>query len=115
MAVKYFILMVHSLFFVNLNECSKNPDTTKITVVGTAIVIKSHAAVRTDDSLLYYLDGISNWDEKYIGKRVKVTGKVVIREDPFGLRSTNPNITARPQPRLRDGIYIKKAKWRLVK
>jgi hypothetical protein len=105
--------MVHSLFSITLNKCSNNPDTTKITVVGTAIVIKSHAAVRTDDSLIYYLDGISNWDVKYKGKRVKVTG--IIKEfPPPVVKSPNPKITAPPQPRLRDGILIKKTNCRLV-
>ena len=106
--------MVHSLFSINLNQCSNNPDTTKITVVGTAIVNKHQAAVRTDDSLLYYLDGIDDWDVKYKGKRVKVTGKLFTLGPPV-TKSPNPEITARPVPRLRDGIYIKKAKWRLVK
>jgi len=105
--------MVHSLFAINLNKCSNNPDTTKITVVGTAIVIKHHAAVRTDDSLLYYLWGIWDWDVKYKGKRVKVTGKLFTLGPPV-TKNPDPDVTAIPQPRLRDGIYIKKAKWRLL-
>jgi len=104
--------MLHSLLSINLNQCSNNPDTTKITVVGTAIVIKHHAAVRTDDSLLYYLDGIWDWDLKYKGKRVKVTG--IIKEFPSTVKSNNPRINITPQPRLRDGILIKKTKCRLV-
>ncbi len=103
--------MVHSLLSVNLNQCSNNPDTTKITVVGTAIVIKNQAAVRTDDNLLYYLDGIWDWDVKYKGKRVKVTG--IIKEFP-PVKSKDPRIKMIPQPRLRDGVLIKKTKWRLV-
>lgn len=114
MAIKYFILMVHSLFSINLNQCSNNLGTTKITVVGTAIVNKHQAAVRTDDSRLYYLDGIDDWDVKYKGKRVKVTGKELKLAPPV-TKSPNPRITAFVQPRLRDGIILKKAKWRLVK
>jgi len=105
------LLNFHS---VDLNCCSNNRDTTKITVVGRAIFIKGHAAVRTDDSLLYYLDGIVDWDVKYKGKRVEVTGKLVKKEYAPFLKSPNPEITAIPQPRLRDGKYLKKAKWRLV-
>ena len=105
--------MLLTLFSVDLNKCSNNPDTTKITVVGTAIVNKHQAAVRTDDSLLYYLDGIDDWDVKYKGKRVKVTGKLLTLGPPV-TKSPDPRITAPPQPRLRDGIILKKAKWRLV-
>lgn len=114
MAIKYFILMLHSLLSVNLNQCSNNPDTAKITVVGTAIVIKHQAAVRTDDSLLYYLNGIDDWDVKYKGKRVKVTGKLFTPGPPV-IKNPNPTITIHPQPRLRDGIILKNAKWKLVK
>ena len=105
--------MLHSLFSINLNQCSNNRDTTKITVVGTAIVIKHQAAVRTDDSLLYYLDGIDDWNVKYKGKRVKVTGQLLTLGPPV-TKSPNPKITAPPQPRLRDGIILTKAKWRLA-
>ncbi len=109
--------MVHSLLSVNLNQCSNNPDTTKITVVGTAVDIKHHAAVLTDDSLLYYLDGIDHWDVKYMGKRVKVTGKLVATKVYPPAKNSNPNITPQPrlQPQLHDGIILKKAKWRLVR
>jgi uncharacterized protein YlxP (DUF503 family) len=113
MTIKYFILMMHSLFSINVNKCSNNQDATKITVVGIAIVIKHHAAVQTDDSLLYYLDGIDNWDVKYKGKRVKVTGKLVIQEY-HPIKSSNPEITVIAQPRLGNGRLITKPKWRLV-
>ena len=110
----YSISLLLTLFSGDLNKCNNNPNNRRITVVGTAIVIKHHAAVRTDDSLLYYLDGIWDWDVKYKGKRVKVTGKLVTKEYPPIGKSPYPEITARPVPRLRDGIILKKAKWRLV-
>jgi hypothetical protein len=109
----YSISMLLIFFSVDLNKCSNNPDTAKITAVGTAIVIKHQAAVRTDDSLLYYLDGIDDWDVKYKGKRVKVTGKLLTL-GPSVIKNPNPTITIHPQPRLRDGIILTKAKWRLV-
>lgn len=108
--------MAHSLFSINMNQYSNDLHPAKITVVGTAVDIKHHAAVLTDDSLLYYLDGIDHWDAKYMGKRVKVTGKLVERKEyPPIVKSPNPEITAYPQPRLSDGKLIKKAKWKLVK
>jgi hypothetical protein len=109
----YLMSMLLTYHSVDLNNCSKERDTTKITVVGRAIVIKNHAAVRTDDSLLYYLDGIWDWDVKYKGKRVKVTGKLLPIVPPL-LKSPYPGINITPQPRLRDGRYLKKAKWRLM-
>ena len=105
--------MLLSFHSVDLNNCNSSPNGHRITVVGTAIVLKHQAAVRTDDSLLYYLDGIDDWDVKYKGKRVKVTG--IIKEfGPPVLKSPDSRITAPPQPRLRDGILIKKTKCRLV-
>ncbi len=113
MSIQYFILITHSLFAIDFNECSHNRDSTKVTVIGTAIVIKNQAAVLTDDSLLYYLDGIGNWDVKYKGKRVKVTGRLVTLNDPV-LKHPDPDITISLQPRLRDGMIIKMIKVRLV-
>lgn len=114
MEIKYFILMLHSLIFVNLNQCKNDTGAKKITVIGTALVIKHHAAVRTDDSLLYYLHGIDDWDAKYKGKKVKVTGKLMTLPPPV-TKNPNPLITAAVQPQVRDGEYLKKAKWKLVK
>ena len=98
---------------IDLNKNSNNSDTTKITVIGKAIVNKNQAAVLTDDSLLYYLDGIHNWDVKYKGEKVKVTGELKIPPPPVR-KNPDPNITIIPQPRFRDGETIKNAKWKLV-
>ena len=115
MTLLKFILITHSVFSLNLNRCSTSEDSTKISVIGTAVVIKSHAAVKTDDSLIYYLDGITKWDEKYLGNRVKVVGKKFSKDKLVVLKSPNPKIKARPQPHLRDGFYLRNAKWKLIK
>ena len=114
MTIKYFILMVHSFFSPNLYTCVNNQDTSKLTVVGIAIVNKAQAAVRTEDSVLYYLYGVDDWDVKFKGKKVKVTGEVMTLGEPV-TKSPNPAILAPPQPYLRDGVYLIKAKWKLVK
>jgi len=103
--------MLHSFFSVSLNNCSDNRDTT-ITVVGRTFVNKFQAAVKTDDSLVYYLEGIYGWDEKYLGKRVKVKGKLLPILPPQVLI---PGSYHTRQPRLRDGRFLKKAKWKLIK
>jgi hypothetical protein len=107
------LLVFHS---IGLNKCNDNPDAPKITVVGEAFNMKHRAGVQTDDRRKYYLDGIESWELKYVGKRVKVTGKLFPREDytPPIPKITDTSIRMTPQPRVRDGDTIKKAKWRLV-
>lgn len=105
--------MLHSFFSVSLDNYSDNQDTT-ITIVGRAFVNKYRAAVKTDDSLIYYLEGIYSWKEKYMGKRVKVKGTLVPIVPPV-LKIPGSNGEQTLQPRLRDGRYLKKAKWRLIK
>lgn len=89
------------------------PKGKKIRIIGRAIIVKNYAAVRTDDSLVYYLDRIPRWDEKYEGKRIKVTGKLIIvkYEKP---KITDTVVTALPQVRLGTWKIIKKPKWSLV-
>ena len=113
MELKYFILLVHSLIFVNFNQCGNNTRANKIAVIGTAIVHKNQAAVVADNGSRYYLMGESDWDVKYKGRKVKVKGTLVTLGPP-ATKSPNPLITAPPQPRLRDGKHIEKAKWKLV-
>ena len=86
----------------------------RITIVGTAVVMKNDAAVRTDDNDLYYLDGIFDWDDEFLGKRVKVTGKLVIKEYEIE-KVTDSVIKVRPQQRLGTWKIIMKSKWSLVK
>ncbi len=107
------ILTLLPFFSVDLNKCNNNPNERRITVIGTAIVIKNDAVVRTDDSLLYYLDGIYYWDDEYLGKRVKVTGKLFIKEY-HEKKKTNTEITAIGQHDYGTRKVIKKPKWSLV-
>jgi uncharacterized membrane protein YcgQ (UPF0703/DUF1980 family) len=109
----YSISILLTFFSVDLNKCSDNPNKHRITVVGTAIVIKNDAVVRTDDSLLYYLDGIYYWDDEYLGKRVKVTGKLFIQKY-HEKKNTNTEITAIGQQDYGTRKLIKKPKWSLV-
>ncbi len=115
MAIKIFlILMLLPSFSVDLKKCNNNPNERRITVIGTAIVIKNDAAVRTDDSILYYLDGIYDWNDEFLGKRVKATGKLFIKEY-HEKKNADPEITAIPQRHYGSRKIIKKPKWSLVK
>lgn len=78
------------------------------------MVYKHQAGIETEDGRRYYLKGIDDWDAKYKGKKVKVTGKLTTLPPPV-TKSPYPEITASPQPRVRDGEYLEKAKWKLVK
>jgi hypothetical protein len=108
----YSISMLLTFLSVDLNKCRSNPGENEIIVVGTALVLKHHAAVRTDDSILYVLDGIDDWKDKYLGKRVKVTGELLIKEYEYTER--NDSIKIIPQEDYSTQRIIKKPKWSLV-
>ena len=102
-----------SFFSVDFNKCSNNSKESKITVVGKALVLKNNAFVLTDDSLKYFLDGVYDWDEKYLSKRIKVTGKLVIEKYEYQ-KSKDTIVTAIPQQRYGVWRIIKKPRWTLV-
>jgi hypothetical protein len=114
MEVKYLILIVHSFILVGLNQCRSEKGAKKISVIGTAMVYKHHAGIETEDGRRYYLQGIDDWGAKYKGKKVKVTGKLITLPPPV-IKNPNPAIKASVQPKVRDGEYLKNAKWRLIK
>jgi len=109
----FYISSILTLLSFDLKKCCHCVIEKRITVIGTAIVLKNDAAVRTDNNLLYYLDGINDWDKEYLGKKVMVTGKLIVKKYHFH-KSSNPEITAIPQQRLGTWNIIKKAKWSLV-
>jgi hypothetical protein len=50
-----------------------------ITIIGNAENEKAGAAVISkDDGKRYHVDGLASWDEKIVGKPVKVTGKLLV-------------------------------------
>lgn len=115
MLVKSYSLSILITFFsLDLSNGYNYQLNHKITVIGTAVVMKHDAAVRTDDNLLYYLNGLNEWDDKIRGKRIKVTGRLVIKKYE-SKKSANPNITAIPQQRLDVWKIIMKPEWSLVK
>jgi hypothetical protein len=107
------ISMLFSFLSVDLNKCKNNPGENEMTVVGTALVLKHTAAVRTDDSILYILDGIDDWKDKYLGKRVKVAGELVIKK--YEYTEGNDSIKILTQERRGTWRIIEKPKWSLVK
>ncbi len=55
-------------------------DSQRITIFGKAMDAKAGAIVISDDNGFYYLDGVDYWDKKFYGKKVKVTGILVIEK-----------------------------------
>ena len=80
----------------------------RITVIGKAENSKAEAVVVTDSGP-YFLDGVYGWDEKFEGKTVKVTGKLVIKT--YKKQSTPERLI---QERVGTIRYLIKAKWSLV-
>jgi len=50
----------------------------KITITGTAENSKAYAVVITSDGP-YFIPHLSHWNDHYLGKKVKVTGRLVIK------------------------------------
>ena len=69
-------------FSCNASKLSNNNINKRITVVGTALEDKGGATVITDtpQRRKYFIDGLDEWNKKYYGKKVKVTGILVIEK-----------------------------------
>ncbi len=109
LAKLYLISMVAAFFSADLDTYNKKG---RITVVGKAIEVKHDAMVQTDDGRRYSLDGVYEWGDEYYGKRVKVTGKLIIKQYPR--ESITDSISMIPQQRIGTWRIIKKPKWSLV-
>jgi len=81
-----------------------------IVIIGTAWNAKAGAVVVTNKEAVYYVDGLDLWDKKFYGKKVKVTGKLVLVNHPKR-RKDEPLV----QEMEGTQRIIKKAKWELVK
>jgi hypothetical protein len=101
-------------FLFELTNCNANRDKSRFTVVGTAVSVKNDPAIRSNDSVFYYLEGIRDWPAEYLGRKVKVTGRLVVRNKPESGSATDSLITAIPQINYGKRNIIETPKWRLV-
>lgn len=114
MLSRVFLITTCAVFFsLDMTRCQVDSNKRRIVVVGRAIVLKHDAAVRTDDSLLYYLDGVDDWDDKFKGHRVRVTGKLVVKDYPL-VMNPDTTFTAIPQQRRGRWKILEKPRWSLV-
>lgn len=98
------------LYFLTLFSCI---ETSKddIVVIGNAENAKAGAIViAKDDKKIYYIEGLSYWDNKTVGKLVKVSGKLLIEK-------TEPRKEGEEIKQQIVGVKrtIQKPKWELVK
>ena len=69
----YSYLLLIGLWYSNLEN-------QRITVTGKAMNAKLGAVVESDKGV-YYLNGVTSWDKEFYEKQVKVTGRLVIKEN----------------------------------
>ena len=80
-----------------------------IVVTGKAVNGMGGAIVVRDNGKPYYLEGLDHWTRKFYGKKVRVTGTLVIIHTP------TTDEKGRPQQVIGEQWLIKKPKWALVK
>ena len=80
----------------------------KITIIGIAVEATDGAIVKTDRDK-YFLDGLCECDDKYYGKKVKITGRLII--EIHKLKST---YAREFQEEVGNKVILKKLKWSLV-
>ena len=106
--INHMLRINFSILLVTMLCCQ---DTDKIQVTGVAIDCKAGAAViSVEDSSLYYLDGIDYWNENTIGKKIKVEGKLLLKNfPPYDGGLVVQSIVG-------DSVrFILEPKWKLVK
>ena len=93
----------------NFNDTTKN----NISVVGISFNEKDGAWLYSKlDKKKYFLDGVEQWEEKDVGKKVKAWGSLTIEETKR--KPLKPGEIV-PQQRIGVKRIIVKAKWRFVK
>lgn len=80
----------------------------KFTVIGVALNSKGGAIVKTKAGI-YFVDGLYRWDEKYYGKRVKVTGILIIEHHE---KTSTDSLEV--QELVGKQAILKKPKWSLA-
>jgi hypothetical protein len=100
---------------LNCNDTSKN----NIVVIGEAYDSKDGIWILSKDGKNYFLDGIGSRDEKIIGKKVKVWGRLLIEKLEEKPRiPPAPGIPPPPIPQQIEGTVkrtILNAKWKLLR
>jgi hypothetical protein len=67
-------MLTNLYLFVLTLSFGSNHDTT---IIGKAWNAKGGAMVVAPGNHAYYIDGLTSWDKKFYGKKVKVTGTLI--------------------------------------
>lgn len=97
--------------FLLIMSCKSGKDTGNSNVViGTALNEK-HGAILYDNSEIYAIAGLQNWDSIYLGKKVKVKGhfKLLVDQDKVEIKNFG-TFQAQAYPRY---YLVEDAKWEL--
>ena len=100
------ILVRICLFAVIITSGYQHPANKKIVVTGKALNAMGGAIVVGADSIPYYLEGKDHWDHDFYGKKIRVSGILVIEHNK-PQTPTAQVILTKP--------VIKKPKWELLK
>ena len=108
MPVNFYLCAVLLVFLGDNSRSCNQGEYKKVIVIGTALDEKDGAVVETD-KFVYLLDGLDAWDEKYYGKKVKVTGRSKIE---YHEKQSTDSVLV--QERVGVWRIIKHPKWSLV-
>lgn len=103
--------ILHLCFLVITLSGGGNLSKKDTVVIGSAENAKAGAVVLSaEDKRMYYVGGLSSWEEGMVGKKVKVTGKLKVEKfDP-------PKPGEEEKQRIVGEVRtLLKAKWELVK
>lgn len=65
----------------------------RITVTGNTQNIAGHAAVVTDSTGFFYVDGMQTWEDSWLGQKVKITGDLeIVGKESFAKDETHREI-----------------------
>jgi hypothetical protein len=104
----YLYTIILAFLLGDAKSLEDNLTNKRITIVGMAQQAKEGAIVKSDSGH-YYVDGLDEWDEKYYGKKVKVTGRLIV--EVHEARSTYPGEF---QELAGKKATLKRPKWSLV-
>lgn len=109
--IGYLYLFMCLLIFWQCGTMKKCPQTQKgeITVIGKAKDAKAGAIIITDQDSVYYVGGLRRWQDKYLDKKIKVKGKLVVENCGNEMDSTRWTQTI-----IGDKYIIKKAEIELT-
>jgi hypothetical protein len=102
------ILLKICLFSVMMLSGYQHLQNKKIVIIGKAESAMEGAVVIGPKGYPYHVDGVEYWDKKYYGKKVRVSGVLVIQHFPM------VDSAGRPVQATAEIRTIVKPKWELV-